>query len=553
MKVTANNFSLELFNGAKVRDAIMKYYSEKDWKCPGSLPQSEDKYGNIVSDDGELSDGDELFFGRTKRNIPLPLLLVFAAILSAILGSCITGSKSYSGGKKEREAVIFAVNDMHAAIDNFPKLAYIVDSLRSVYPSMILVSAGDNQTGNPVNDQYKERGLPVINLMNTLKFDLSAVGNHEFDSHQKGFSNLIHLASFPFICANAVPDDSLGIKFSPFKIIKLRNNLRIAFLGLIEINENGIPDSHPDNVKGFTFKSGFETIGKYLYLRDQCDIYIVLSHLGFESDIKLAETAPAGIDLIIGGHSHTMIAKDQIFNGIMITQAGSKLKYGTLIKLTLKHDGTLERSMGLINIGQSKKENPLIRSMIDKFNDNPGLKEVIASATDDLSSHEELGYLMADAQRYSANADIALVNPGGVRIDNLPKGPVTIMNIYQLDPFGNELVLTKLTGNEIISLMFSAYKMDNNHPLFPSGIKVKLKLENGNLKDITLFNYDGSPIDTARSYTVAMNNYMTSVYKYRHNDPGQSLYITSAEATIAYLKKIHNIRSYRNEKRVSLD
>jgi 5'-nucleotidase len=47
---------------------------------------------------------------------------------------------------------------------------------------MLLVAAGDNQTGNPVNDQYPEKGLPVIELMNAVGFDLSAVGNHEFDS-----------------------------------------------------------------------------------------------------------------------------------------------------------------------------------------------------------------------------------------------------------------------------------------------------------------------------------------------------------------------------------
>ncbi len=443
---------------------------------------------------------------------------------------------------------------MHAALDNFPKLAYIVDSLRAIYPSMMLVSAGDNQTGNPVNDQYPEKGLPMVKLMNALKFNMSAVGNHEFDSHQKGFSNLTHKADFPFICANVTAKDSLQIKIKPYKIIKQKNGLRIAFLGLIQINQNGIPDTHPDNTKGFVFKSAFETAPNYLWLKDQSDILIALSHLGFESDIKLAETMPAGLDLIIGGHSHTVIAKEQIFNEVMITQAGSKLNYGTLIMLTRKDDGSLQRTMKLIDIRNSGKEMPAIRSMVDRFNDNPGLKEIIATASDDFLSHEELGYLMADAQRDAAKADIALVNPGGVRIGHLAKGPVTKMNIYQLDPFGNVLVLTKLTGNEIISLMFSAYKMDDNQGVYPSGIRTRLKRDNdGNLKEVSLQTEDGSAFDLNKTYTVAMNDYMTQVYKYKHDDPGQSLFITTAEATINYLKKIQNIRSYRNEKRVQAD
>jgi 5'-nucleotidase / UDP-sugar diphosphatase len=105
----------------------------------------------------------------------------------------------------------------------------------------------------------------------------------------------------------------------------------------------------------------------------------------------------------------------------MITQAENKLKYGTLIKLAVGSDGTVSRSMKLIDIRNSKNEKPAIRAMVDRYNDNPVLNEVIATAADDFSSYEELGYLMADAQRAAAGADIALMNPGGVRIDQLPK------------------------------------------------------------------------------------------------------------------------------------
>jgi 5'-nucleotidase/UDP-sugar diphosphatase len=349
-------------------------------------------------------------------------------------------------------------------------------------------------------------------------------------------------------------DESLNMTVKPYKIITLPNGLKLAFLGLLHINQNGIPDSHPDNVKGFTFRSPFETAPQYLYLKDQSDIFIALTHLGFENDVKLAETMPAGIDLIIGGHSHTKVDKEQIHNGILITQAENKLKYGTLIKLTINSDGTLQRNMELIDIRNSKNEKPSIRAMVDKFNDNPALREVISTATDDFSSYEELGYLMADAQRDAAKADIALVNPGGVRIDHLAKGPITVMNVYQLDPFGNELVVTKLTGNEIHALMLAAYPIDDKHPVYPSGIKTMVKLDaSGNLTDVVLLTESGTPLDMNQTYTVAMNNYMTQVYRYKHTDPGQSLFVTTADVTITYLKENQNVRSYRGEKRVQID
>ena len=551
MNITINDVPIEIHDGARVKDAVFKYFFQQGEELPKSMPVIEDKYGNQVDSEGRLIDGSSLRITKKKwkrswfRGL---FVLVFAA---GLLSGCSTGRKAVTSAPAERQAVIFAVNDIHAAIDNFPKLAYIVDSLRLLWPDMILVAAGDNQTGNPVNDQYPEKGLPVIELMNATGFDLSAVGNHEFDSHPEGFRNLTQKANFGFICANVSAGASNDIRIEPYKIITLPNGLKLAFLGLLQINQNDIPDSHPDNLKGFAFRPPFDAAREYLWLKDKSDIFIALTHIGFENDVRLAETMPEGIDLIIGGHSHTRVEKEQIHNGIMITQAENKLKYGTLIRLVRKSDGSLQRSMQLIDIRNSKSEKLAIRAMVDRYNDNPVLKEVIATAEDDFSSHEELGYLMADAQREAAKADISLVNPGGVRTDRLAKGPITVMNVYQLDPFGNELIVTKLTGNEIRSLMLAAFPLDDNSPVYPSGIRTELIPDGkGGLEDVILFDESGNRLAMDKTYSVAMNSYMTQVYKYSHADPGQSLFISTADATIAYLRKIRTVRSYRGEKRI---
>ena len=557
MKITVNDTLLELHHGAIVKDAILKYYTQAGRKMPKRMPHVEDRYGNTVAPDGALTEGNTLFVrsGRKRKDPVLKLLWLISVI--GLLTACSSTKHAGTAPEKpviasaERQAVMFAVNDMHAAIDNFPKLAYIVDSLKTIYPDMLLVGAGDNQTGNPVNDQYPEKGLPMINLMNATGFDLSAVGNHEFDTGPEGFSNLTAKAKFSFICANLEKDPQFDFRISPYKIITLPDGLRLAFLGLVQLGLNGIPDSHPDNVKRFTFRSPFETAREYLWLKDSSDVFIALTHLGFEDDVKLAETMPAGIDLIIGGHSHTKVDKEQVHNGILITQAESKLKYGTLIRLVVDSDGTIHKSMQLIDIRDSKNEKPAIRAMVDRYNDNQVLNEVIATATDDFSSHEELGYLMADAQRAAAGADIALMNPGGVRINHLGKGPVTIKNVYELDPFGNELVVMKLTGEEVFSLLKAAWPVDEKHPVYPSGIRTEAKVgPNGDLEELSVVTEDGAPLDKDKIYSVAMNSYMTQVYEYQHSDPGQSLYFTTAQALIDYLKEQKEIRSYRGEKRI---
>ena len=136
-------------------------------------------------------------------------------IISLLLVSC---------APKQQEVVILSVNDMHSHIENMPKLAYIADSLRNLYPQLLIVSAGDNRTGNAYNDKYPEHSnLPMISLMNEIGFEASALGNHEFDDNIDGIRYFINNTKFPVICANvdfsAYPD----IKMPPYVTITKKN------------------------------------------------------------------------------------------------------------------------------------------------------------------------------------------------------------------------------------------------------------------------------------------------------------------------------------------
>jgi 5'-nucleotidase len=481
--------------------------------------------------------------------------LIYAIVLlgTSLLMGCGT-SRKVAEQPKVRIIEILAVNDMHAAIDNFPRFAYMVDSLRLIYPDLLLVSGGDNQTGNPANDQYPEKGMPMIELMNAVNFDLSAVGNHEFDSRLAGFEKITHTATFDFLCANIELPKEGDFHIKPYKIVKTPNGLKTAFVSFLDINDNGIPDTHPDNAKGFVFNDPFQTAKEYLFLKDSCDVFVMINHMGFEEDVKLANQMPAkSIDVIIGGHSHTKVEKDQIHNGIMITQAERKLKYATLIKLTVSTEGEVDREMELLNVGGKGNTRADIQAMVDGYNNNPALTEIIATAEDDFSSYEEVGYLMCDAIRISAGADIALTNPGGVRMPTLAKGPVRTKDAYEIDPFGNEMVLVKLTGNEMHSLFLSAFTLDEFLPIYPSGMTTRYVLNSdGKLKDVELFTSEGKPFDMDKTYSVVMSNYMASVYKYEHKDAGQGLFRTTAETTIDYLKELKNIPSYRGMQRVEM-
>ena len=559
MKIFINDKEITVFRGAKVIDVIRAYYTHNKMKWPCQLPIVTDGYGNSVAPDGELSEGNHLYIktknNRTMKTISTKLKVIAGIIVlgASLMMGCST-SRKVAELPKTRTIEILAVNDMHAAIDNFPRFAFMADSLRAIYPHLLLVSGGDNQTGNPANDQYPEKGMPIIELMNAVNFDLSAVGNHEFDSRLAGFKHITHKAEFDFLSANVEQPKGDDFRIKPYKIVETSNGLKIAFVSLLDINPNGIPDTHPDNVKGFVFYNPFKKAQEYLFLKDSSDLFVMVNHMGFEEDVKLANQLPAeSIDLIIGGHSHTKVDKDQIHNGIMITQAERKLKYATLIKLTVNPEGAVNREMELLIVGKKGNTRADIQEMVDAYNNNPALTETIAIAEDDFLNYEEIGYLMMDALRQGTGADIALINPGGVRISELSKGAVRTRDVYEMDPFGNEIVQYNLSGHEMRNLFLAAFTIDENLPIYPSGMTTRYMLNtNGTLKDVKLFTTDGQPFDMDKMYTVVMNDYMASTYKYDHKDAGQGLFRPTAETTIDYLKELKQIQSYKGVQRVKI-
>ncbi len=160
---------------------------------------------------------------------------------------------------------------------------------------------------------------------------------------------------------------------------------------------------------------------------------------------------------------------------------------------------------------------------------------------------------MSDAIRVNAGTEIALTNPGGVRVSTLAKGVVRTKDVYEMDPFGNEMVLFKLTGHEMRNLLLSAFTFDGYLPIYPSGMSTRYILNSdGKLKDVEIFTSDGKPFDLDKTYSVIMSNYMASTYKYDHKDAGQGLFRSSAEATIDYLKALKTIPSYRGMQRVKM-
>ena len=431
----------------------------------------------------------------------------------------------------ETELVILSVNDMHANIDMFPKFATLVDSLRAIYPDMLLFSAGDNRTGNPVNDQYDPVNYPVITLMNEVGFDLCAVGNHEWDGNIISLQDDIERAKFPFICANVFIPETVNLDVKPFVTME-HQGVKMAVIGMIEVRHDGIPGAHPDNLKLVSFKRPEVVLPDYKYLRNQNDVVILLSHCGLEDDMELAQANP-WLDAIIGGHTHTLVEKPDETNGVLITQSGSHLRYATLVKLRVKGHKVIGKEAIVLDVNKVSRKKSEIKQLVDKFNDSPILNEPIAIAKSEFENPEELGCMITDALCEISGADFAFQNTGGVRVTHMKKGPITVKDVYSIDPFNNEVVVYQMTGAQVKKYILNTYRKNGGYPSYVSGMTYTVS-DDG--KTVWV-NMKGEEFSTQKVYKVAMNSYMASTVTIESEDEGQSMFMTSEEMVIEFLRK----------------
>ena len=210
--------------------------------------------------------------------------------------------------------------DIHGKIDPLPKAAAYVKAARAQGGKVFFVDAGDDFSGNPVCDLNK--GVPVIQILNAMGTDVLAAGNHNFDYGPALTQDRRNESSFPWLGANiSVTDPSLTPiqPFEPYKIFQNSLGQRIAFLAVTETP----PSTGAKNTVGLTFVDPLATAAQLVpELRDQVNVLVVVSHNGLDFDERLAAAVP-GIDLILGGHSHTYLNEPAVVHGVPIIQAGS--------------------------------------------------------------------------------------------------------------------------------------------------------------------------------------------------------------------------------------
>ncbi len=481
--------------------------------------------------------------------IKLKALLVLLVISMLAGTACRPGSVDPQSlkGTYPGKITIFHSNDLHGRIENLGKIAWLVarEKEKKTGP-VLLFSAGDVFSGNPVVDRAPQKGRPMVELMNLAGYDLHVLGNHEFDYGIEALNDFMEQADFPVLAANLDSGSSGLNQPEPLKVFELEGGFRLFVLGLTQVNEkSGLPGTNPAKLTGLTFQHPLQTAQRFSGQARESDLFVILSHAGLSVDEILAREIP-GLDLIIGGHSHTVIRKPQLLNGVAITQAGSYGRYLGRIDIELEAGKKTGISGRLIDLARVTNEDPLLAEKISRYNDNPVFKRRLAELKWPLTGPEGTGALVTDAMRLIHDLDLAFTNSGGLRRD-FSAGPLLVRDVYELYPFDDQVVIFELKLREVEDLIRNAYRRGGTLGLQISGATYTVFVDQANRpRGISLLDESGRPLDKARLYRVGVNSYIAAGYDFARGDGGRAGGGQLADDVIAFIEGGADLEKYRS-------
>jgi 5'-nucleotidase/UDP-sugar diphosphatase len=480
------------------------------------------------------------FSGKNRRIRMRSKKIIFlaAAVIAAfaLLAGCAGGPVPREAGKAY-QLVVLHTNDHHGSImalnsqGGLAERAAFVKSVRAEYPQVLLIDAGDINTGPVLSNMFNAE--PDIKAYNAIGYDLAIFGNHEFDGTREKLLAQIKLADFPFLCANVKnPDGSyLGTPY----ITKDYEGFRVGLFG-ITTQRTIVTTSSGKEYKWINEIEAAREMVKTLKAK-KADIIIAVTHIG---DVKesedhvnspsLAEAVP-GIDIIIDGHSHSYFTEPLVVNGAYIVTANEWGKYvgeGILTVVDGKLAGFDWKPVQINSKdAQTYAPDPEIAALLAPYQEKAGasLKEVIGQAAEDfvfgnrLTRYQEtaIGDMILDSNVwyfntvYGQNVDFALHNGGNIRAA-LPKGNITREQILTVLPFENYLYVVSLPGSkiqELFDFIANVPQGAGGFPVFSKEVRYTIDKAAGQDKGkVTGLTISGAPVDPAKTYRFCTNDFL---------------------------------------------
>ncbi len=378
---------------------------------------------------------------------------------------------------------------------------------------LLILDAGDWFTGTPESDL--NGGKPMITGLNQLNYDFTTIGNHEFDVGTATLKKRIHSLDLPVLAANILTEAGKQFPGTRPWAVKQVQGVKIGIFGLIV----GPEMKHlvkAGMIEGTSFKNSAKMARRAVrkLRKKSVDLIIGLTHQGLKADKELARQV-AGIDLIIGGHSHSRVDPPLVVGKTIVAQAGDALTSVGRLDLWIDLEtGQIRRFNGDLVSLRHKLYPPDTRvkqalapyreRMKEKLSVKIGHADVRLSR--DSKSSSRLGNLITDAMRRAVGADVAFQNSYGIRSE-IPAGKITVRHLYQVLPFGNELVTMQLKGKKIRSIIEQGATLDKGL-IQVSGARARINFNNPPGRRVTGVKLGGQPLEPEQSYKVVTNSFL---------------------------------------------
>ena len=428
-----------------------------------------------------------------------------------------------------RKFTILHSNDMHGdflaelqgaegtLIGGLALLSGYINRVRREEENVLYVISGDMVQGSIIDAEYK--GLSTMQIMNYLAPDVVTLGNHEFDYGVPQLLLLEKLANFPIVNANLYIEPYNKRLMKPCHIITLAG-FDILFIGIITSNIVHELGRDPLISKLFTLRDAATEIGKIInaYKNEDIDLTVLLTHIGFDADLQLATLLKSewGVDMIIGGHSHTILDDPARVNGILIAQAGVGTDQVGRFDIIVDDDSNsvVDWQWQLVPITSEIAEpDEGLQEYIQSF-----LRDIPPERRDLLCKFAEklvhpvrveetpLGNLVADALADMTHADLVLIGSGAIRMKEL--GPrVTQSDFNACFPFEEALERLVLSGSQLKHIFAHIMRPENRTGQgecfqVNRGVCAVYNEVGRQLESLTL---NGQPIDDGRTCSVCLS------------------------------------------------
>lgn len=492
-------------------------------------------------------------FSKAFKKRFLSCLLVIVLSVS-LFGVSVAGAET-----SEKKIVIIHTNDTHSRVSEgkydgmgFAKIAAYVKQYKAQNPNTLVLDAGDTFHGQTFSTLVK--GESIVTVMNAVGYDAMTPGNHDFNYGYKRLLELKDLAKFPLLSANIKKADSTRL-LTPY-IIKEIDGVKVGIFGLS--TPETTYKTHPDNVAGLTFANPVEEAKAIVAeMKGKADVVVALSHLGMDASSTDTSSKVAaeveGIDVIVDGHSHTVLEAGKLEGKTLIVSTGEYDKNLGIVELTIKNGSLADKKASLISKEEAAKitEDADVAKIIADIKAGQGtiLSEKVGKTAVDLEGERarvrtgetNLGNLITDAMLNTTGADVAITNGGGIRAP-IKAGDITKGDIITVLPFGNYIVTKKVKGSDIkaaLEIGAKAYPEENGAFSHVGGMTYTIDASKAVGERVTGIKVKGVQLDMDKEYMLATNDFMAAGgdgYTMFADDKIVNEYPALDEAVISYMQ-----------------